>query len=305
MLREIIAISRENPNRLTAKALDRIPAWNLFSAYRSRLKLLLVQKIFYFIFKLRNRLKIINRHHVKDLMQRDDPFLVVANHSGSMDVIMHQAVHAHLNNLVYSFIDSFAFHNFTFPVLSTLLYFAEQIPRQGPGQKSVDRMVNRLIEGDNVLLFPEGTFNFGLVTQGFTGAARVAHGYFKKTGKMLQILPSCTIGMHEAYNPHHRHRRKLKKKKKQKRTRKRKRKKMHPLPPWVMVSRKNQQVKLKFGEPFTVSLPDEPVKADLKAATAKIMSRIASLWGQKKVRSNRKKQYIAKWYKMEGNKRIY
>lgn len=299
--RDLVTAARREASPLATKALGTVRGSSLFSLRHGRLRLLLAQKLIHLFFKLRNRLETRGIHHLRRLMARGEPFLVVANHAGNADVMMHQALHAHHDNLVFTFTDSGGMYRPDVPVLTTLLHFAEIIPRHGPGQKSVDRMVGRLARGDNVLLFPEGSFDFGLVMEGFTGVARVAREYLKRTGKLLWILPSCSIGMHEAYNPHVwwlRHIRKGKPvgKKKQKAA---------WLPRYAHVDRPHQKVIVKFGAPFTLRFSPDPTKQDYVDATSEVMHRIAGLWGQKRIRPSHSRARVIQANPATNNTRVY
>ena len=195
---------------------------------------------------------------------------------------MHQSVHAHMDHLVFSFINSGGFNLLEIPIAPTVLHFGELVPRHGTGQQCVDRMVGRLARGDHVLLFPEGSFNRGLVTEGYNGVSRVAHGYEQLTGKKLKILPVCTIGGHIAYPP-----------KGWSRRRRRKHRKLHhhhrkfPL----IKKRGGQKIIFKFGEPFTLEFSEEPSKDEHMANSMIAMHKIAGIWGQKKIYKNRSRIY--------------
>jgi len=300
MMRDVLAIWRQEANPLTRKALERLPKLHFFAAWHSRFKLLLVQKMIYWIFKLRNRLEVHGFEHVRREMENGGPFLLVVNHSGNLDVIMQQSIHAHHDNLVFTFINSEGFYIPEVPNLAVVLHYAEQIPRRGPGQKSVDRVVQRLVHGDRVLFFPEGSYDFGIVWDGFTGVARIAHGFWHRTGKKLRIVPACTIGMHEAYNPHvhHHHHRHNKHH-------------VHPVrasywfPKLALIRRPTQKVIVKFGPAFTVDVPETPTANDLKAATTTIMQTIAGLWGQKHLRPNLSHAWINNRVPIVDGKRVY
>ncbi|MHA1791644.1 MAG: lysophospholipid acyltransferase family protein [Promethearchaeota archaeon] len=284
MINKVLKIFRSKPNPLSRKALERIPRHNFFSASHNRFKILIFQKFIYMIFRLKNRLEVQDAKFLKNELLRSEPFLAVANHSCSLDVLLHQSIHAHFNNLTFSFISSEGFSSAKYPFISNLLYFAEQIPRYGTGSESVQRMIDRLKNGDDVLLFPEGTFNKGLVMEGFTGVARVIHGYWKQTGKKLRVLPACSIGGHEAYNPKAKFLKRMGIKR---------------------PSRRGQKIIVKFGEPFTVEMPEKPSKLELNQVTKHVMKKIAEIWGQKKIYPNWKRRNINKWIKTQGNARVY
>ncbi|MHA1680413.1 MAG: 1-acyl-sn-glycerol-3-phosphate acyltransferase [Promethearchaeota archaeon] len=288
MIRDLQKIARhKEANPLTRKALKRVPRFSFFSANRSRLRLLMFQKVIYWFFKVRNRLELRNTNFLREEMDRGEPLLLVANHSLGPDVMIHQGLHAHLDHLVFSFISSGGYNYRKIPVIPAVLHFSEQIPRYGTGEHCVDRMVNRLIHGDHVLLFPEGTYNMGLVMEGFTGVARVAYKFEQITGKKLRILPSCSIGGREAYDPHARYMRRVLNQKVKKRA--------------------GAKIIVKFGKPFTLDFPDGivPTKQDYRDATAIVMKRIGMIWGQKRIRTSLKRNRIHKWIKTTGNSRVY
>ncbi|MBD3185555.1 hypothetical protein GF325_01905 [Candidatus Bathyarchaeota archaeon] len=285
MTGEILKIARERANPLAQLALARVPRCSFFSTRRNRLRSLFAQKLIYWYFKLKNRLEIRERHYLYEILKKDSDLLVVANHSSTPDVMIHQATHAHLNHLVYSFISSGGFNYRHLPILPTILHFSEQIPRFGPGPKSVNRMVDRLLLGDHVLLFPEGTYNRGLVMEGFTGVARVAFHYQEKKGKPLLILPSCSIGGREAYNPHKKYMRRV----------------LHQ----KVESRPGQKIIIKFGEPFTLKFEETPSREDFREKTMEVMHHIAAIWGQKHVYPSRKRNNIDRWVNKQDGMRIY
>ncbi len=289
---------------LSAKVIGKLPPWHFLALHKSRVRLAIAEKLMYWIFKLRNRLEVRDAHHVHALKSKRKPFLVVVNHSGNLDVVMQQSILARHGVLAFTFINSDGFTQPYSSVLATLLYYSEQIPRYGTGKQSVNRMVGRLLRGDNVMLFPEGTYDFGLVMEGFTGVARVAQDYKARTGRDLPILPVCTIGMHEAYNPHVHWWRRMVHKRRFKRHH-HNRKRAFQLPSYANVDRPRQKVIVRYGAPFSIHVPEPPTKADLERATGDVMHAIAGIWGQKKLRPNHSKAYIGKNNPAVGNSRTY
>ena len=298
-MHDIREIYRQAANPLSKKALAKLSRFHFLSPRKNRIRLLFFQKFIYWCFKARNRLEIRGYEHVQREKMKGGPFIVVANHAGNMDVMMHQAIHAHHDTLVSSFINGEGFSSPQVPALSAVLYFAEAIPRRGLGQSSVDRVVKRLVAGDRVMYFPEGSFDFGLVMDGFTGIARIAHGYWQKTGKLLRIIPSCSIGMHDAYNPHMHHHR----------FRHRNHRHPHParyrLPKWAAAKRPGQKVIVNYGPAFTIDLPATPSVQELRDATTRIMQTIAGLWGQKRIRPNHAHNFINTRLPIVDGKRVY
>ncbi|MEX2682163.1 MAG: lysophospholipid acyltransferase family protein [Candidatus Sigynarchaeota archaeon] len=295
MIRDVFTIWRQQASPLSRKARVWLPRAHIFAARHNRFVTLLFQKFWYWFFKARNRLEVLGFEHVKNVVHAGGPFIIVANHSGTADVALQQAIQAHNDVITFAFINGDGFIDPVFPFISAMLYFAEYIPRMGTGKQSISRVVKRLVAGDRIVYFPEGSFDFGLVWRGYTGIARIALEYKKATGKPLRIVPACTIGMHEAYNPHvyhphhffrtrkhkanHRHRQDAEVAALRKR-------RLDSLPASARVRRPGQKLVVKFGPSFTSDIPDFPSSADLEAETDRIMLRVASLWGQKKLRPN-------------------
>ncbi|MFX0100223.1 MAG: 1-acyl-sn-glycerol-3-phosphate acyltransferase [Candidatus Hodarchaeota archaeon] len=294
MIHDIIKIFREKANPLTRKALEKAPRISFFSAKFNRFRILLALKIVYFFFRLKNRLEIQNKHILEKLRREEKDFLVIANHSCLLDVIIHQAVHIHINHMVFSFINSGGFNLLGIPIVPTVLHFSELVPRHGTGQHCVDRMVSRLARGDHVLLFPEGSYNRGLVTEGYNGVSRVAYGYEQLTGKKLKILPVCTIGGHIAYPPKGWYRRRWRRK-----HRKRHHHHHHRKFPLVK-ARGGQKMIFKFGEPFTLHFSENPSKDEHMKNSMVAMHEIAGIWGQKKIYKNQSRI----WRRMREKKPV-
>jgi len=98
------------------------------------------------------------------------PKIVVANHSSSTDSFVLPCIFPEkLHFLVQSEL-------FTLPVAGKLLAWADQIPVfNGRGQEALAAAREKLSQGKNIALFPEGTLNHGKGLQrGHTGAARLA-----------------------------------------------------------------------------------------------------------------------------------
>ncbi|NMC04035.1 MAG: hypothetical protein GYA24_02425 [Candidatus Lokiarchaeota archaeon] len=296
MMRDLLATWRQQANPLSRLALARLPSTNVFAIRHNRFVVVMFQKILYWIFKLRNRLDVNGFEHVQQEIDKGGPFVIVPNHSGTADVAMQQSILAHHDSIAFTFINGEGFIDREFPPIAAVLYFAEFIPRMGTGQQSIARTVRRLIAGDRVIFFPEGTFDFGLVWRGYTGIARIVHEYRQATGNPLRIVPSCAIGMHEAYNPHVRHHVHLFRRRKHKHDRAAiavwKKQRLKWLPAMAHVVRPGQQIKVKFGPAFTLDLPTNPNATDLEAATDRIMHEVASLWGQKHLRQNMTREWV-------------
>ncbi len=312
MSRDLLATWHQQANPLSRKALARLPATHFLAIRHNRFVTMLIQKFLYWFFKARNRLEVSGSEYVRRAIGAGEAFVVVANHSGNADVALQQSIQAHYGNLAFTFINGGGFVNQQFPSIAATLYFAEYMPRMGTGQQSVARVVDRLVTGDRILYFPEGTFDYGLVWRGYTGVARIALEYRKATGKVLWFVPSCAIGMHAAYNPHAPHRHRLLRRHKHKRKPgidseflAARRRRLKLLPVSAQVSRPGQKVKVKFGPAFTVSLSDNPSGVDLEAATDCIMLRVASLWGQKKLRPNVTRAWIQKVMPKIDGQRVY
>lgn len=302
MLRDLLAIWRERANPLSRKALARLPVTHIFARRHNRFVTLLFHKAMYWFFKARNRLAVLGFDHVQDVIDAGGPFMIVANHSGNADVALQQAIQAHHDNITFTFINGDGFIDQRLPSIAAALYFAEYIPRMGTGKQSIDRVIKRLVAGDRIVYFPEGSFDFGLVWRGYTGVTRIALGYRMVTGKPLRLVPACTIGMHEAYNPHtyhhhhylfrgHKHAFKRRHKHDADFIAARKRR-LGKLPATALIHRPGQKLVVKFGPAFTSDIPESSGGVDLEAATDSIMLRIASLWGQKRLCPNMARAWV-------------
>ncbi len=309
MMRDLLAIWRQQASPLSRRARARLPATHFFAVRHNRFVTMLFQKVLYWFFKARNRLEVLGFEHVRGVNDAGGPFMLVANHSGTADVALQQAIQAHHDNIAFTFINGGGFVEGQFPVVAAALHFAEYIPRMGTGKQSIERVVDRLVAGDRVVYFPEGSFDFGLIWRGYTGVARIAMEYQKETGKPLRIVPACTVGMHEAYNPHlyHHHHHFFRRHKHKHGTAfiaARKRRLGH-LPASAHIRRPGQKLRVKFGPAFTSDLPESPGAVDLEAATDAIMLRVASLWGQKRLRPNMSRAWIQSNLPLVGGRRVW
>ncbi|MHA1368680.1 MAG: 1-acyl-sn-glycerol-3-phosphate acyltransferase [Promethearchaeota archaeon] len=314
MTTNFFEVFKQKANPLTVLALQNVPACSLFHPKFNRAKLLVFYKGLYCFFRIYNLLEVRNAGYLTDALKKHEHLLLVANHSGFSDVLMNTAIHAHFNHMVFTFINGGGFNFMDRPLFPTLLHFSEMIPRYGTGQQCVDRMVNRLLRGDHVFLYPEGTYNFGFVSDAYTGVARVAYEYEKRTGKKLVILPSCAIGSHEAYNPHRywkkamKHRRKRKRAIRQKKRaesrddeamkqRVARRNRFQEMvntqigPVYYnftrrLIEREGRKIIVKFGKPFTLQFSSEPSGAEFKSKANEVMHEIARIWGQKRIYPN-------------------
>jgi len=98
------------------------------------------------------------------------PKIVVANHSSTTDsFVLPWIFPEKLHFLVQSEL-------FTLPVVGKLLALADQIPVfKGRGQEALAAAREKLSQGRNIALYPEGTLNHGKGLQrAHTGAARLA-----------------------------------------------------------------------------------------------------------------------------------
>jgi 1-acyl-sn-glycerol-3-phosphate acyltransferase len=280
MIHDLLAVWRSQASPLSRRALARLPATHVFAIRHNRFVTLLFQKIVYWVFKLRNRLEVIGFEHVQREIDAGGPFVVVANHSGTADVALQQSIQAHYDNIAFTFINGEGFIDKEFPPIAVALYFTEYIPRMGTGQQSIARTVRRLVAGDSVLFFPEGSFDY------------------KETGRKLRLVPSCAIGMHEAYNPHNHPIRRFFHGHKHKHKHDRaaitawQKQRLKWLPKIAHSRRPGQKVKVKFGPAFTVDVPVTHSAADIEAATDSTMLRVASLWGQKRLRPNMTHEWV-------------
>jgi len=195
------------------------------------------------------------------------------------------ATWAHLGFLSFVFTTEGSFDT-QYPLLPLISHFIEMIPRYGAGEASILRMVQRLKQGDIVNIFPAGTYpegkyaNSGLVTEGYSGATRVAYQYWKQTGKKLVIQPACSIGGNIAYPPRKEGLGAIKKR---------------------IV---NHKIIIKFGPPFTFDFTPNPSYEEIKQKTYELDMHIAAIWGQKKLIPN----YSKRWRQSEsgaGKTRVY
>jgi 1-acyl-sn-glycerol-3-phosphate acyltransferase len=223
---------------------------------------------YYAWFRVKNRVQLVNTNNIlpKQSYYKGEPFLIVENHNMEIDVICHYCCWAHLGYMTYVFTTEGSF-DITYPIVPILTHFAEMIPRWRSGESSVQRMVDRLMQGDIVNIFPEGTYpsgkyaNKGFVQEGFTGAVRVAYNYWKRTGKDLWIQPVASLGGNLAYPPKRR---------------------------WmvnVKVLRAGKII-IKYGKPFVLKFSKEPDHAEFNNRTHDLMMHIASELGQKKLVPN-------------------
>lgn len=226
-------------------------------------------KIIYWIgFKTMNRIELRDKTNIKPLQKSycGQPFLIIANHCASLDVIMHTSIWAHLGFFTQTFTSEYSFNtrHYYFPMLT---HFAEMIPRYGLGESSIRRMVNRLVLGDIVKLYPEGSYpsgkyiNSGFTQEPYTGSARVAYTYWKKTGKKLLIQPVASLGANLAYPPKTKH------------------VKSKPI--------RNHKIIVKFGKPFTVDFSENPDHEEFKQKSIEMQMHIAEIWGQRRLIQNK------------------
>lgn len=226
-----------------------------------------IYKIAYWgLFKPLNRIQLHGKENTKNLQ---GPFLIVENHIGHMDAIMHLTVWAHLNKITFPYV---WFGPYLPPIVYIPGMFAElniKSASQGRGKQEIQIMVDRLKSGDIINIFPEGTYPggvyrlSGLVQEGFTGAARIALEYEKQTGKKLTIMPVATKGTNIAYPP----------------IRKGKR---------VFAAK----IHVYFGKPFQLNFKSmEFDKDEIENHTSRIMREIADLIGQKRIIPN----YQRRW----------
>ncbi|MBN2151232.1 MAG: 1-acyl-sn-glycerol-3-phosphate acyltransferase [Candidatus Lokiarchaeota archaeon] len=314
MLRDLLDAWRQRASPLSLRARARLPAASIFAIRHNRFVTLLFHKAMYWFFKARNRLEVLGSGRLREAIRAGGPFMVVANHSGTADVALQQSILAHHDVISFAFINGEGFIARTFPVVAATLHFAEYIPRMGAGKQSVGRVVKRLVAGDRVVYFPEGSFDFGLVWHGYTGVARIALEYRKATGRPLRLVPACTIGMHEAYNPHtylrrrpfrrHNHGRKHGHKHDPEFIAAR-RKRLGYLPASAQIHRPRQKLVVKYGPAFASGVPDSPGSAGLEAATDAIMLRVASLWGQKRLRPNMSRAWIQRALPLVDGQRLW
>lgn len=221
----------------------------------------LFKTLVYGYFKVKNRLTIVGREHVP--AHGSGSFLIVENHVAHVDVVMHAALWARLGFPTFTFVSASSFSPAQ-PFYTAGVHFAEMIPRVGPGRQCVRRMVDRLVDGDVVNIFPAGTYpagefvNSGLVQEGFSGAVRVAHQYERRTRTPLRIVPTCSIGANRAYPP----------------------RRSGPREPAT-------KILVKIGAPFTLPVPDAPTYEDIREQARQVQLAIARLWGQRRLIPNR------------------
>lgn len=224
--------------------------------------------IYWIGFKVMNRIELRDKENIFPLQKGNEgkPFLIIVNHCAGLDVIMHTSIWAHLGFFTRTFTSEYSFDpkHYFFPMLT---HFIEMIPRYGPGESSIKRMVNCLIQGDVVKLYPEGSypsgkyFNSGFTQEPYTGSARVVYNYWKKTGEKLVIQPVGSLGANRAYPP------------------KTKRIKSRPI--------RNHKIIVKFGQPFTIDFSDNPSHEEFKQKAVEMQMHIAQIWGQKHLIPNR------------------
>jgi 1-acyl-sn-glycerol-3-phosphate acyltransferase len=265
--------------------------WHFFKfLINHKLQRVVVQLIYKFLywalFKVMNRIEIQDRNKVFALKKefKGQPFLIVENHCGGMDVLMNMTLWSHLGFLTFVFTNEGSFSPYH-PILTMTSHFAELVPRFGSGKSSINRIANRLQMGDIINIFPGGSYpsgkyvNSGFVQEGFSGAARVAYQYWKETGRKLIIQPSCAIGMNRAYPPRY----------------------------WKKDPKRilNHKVIVKFGEAFTLNFSNELQYSEIQEKTTEIQMKIASIWNQKKLFPNYSKEWLRKQGGGAGQPRKY
>jgi hypothetical protein len=67
----------------------------------------------------------------------------------------------------------------------------------------------------------------------------------------------------------------------------------------------SRQIVLKFGPAFTLDIPEQPTREDLKTATETVMRHIATIWGQKRVWSNTNFELVTGLTRTGDDGRIY
>jgi len=245
---------------------------------------LLFFKLLYFgLFKIMNRIEFLDQNLsvVGKKYIHKEPILIVQNHCGTRDVSLSMAVWAHFGLFCPALVTRESFE-ISRPYITMTNYFFEMIPLFGYGNNIIIHIVQRLINNQSIIIFPEGSFpsgkymNSGLVCEGYSGAARIAFEYWKKTGKKLRIQPTCTLGANVAYPPYP--------------------DKLKPI--------FNGKIFYKFGESFTLDFKDG-TKDEIDSKTNEIMMKIAAIWNQKHLLPNFNKQYRSQRYSRVGNSRKY
>ncbi len=124
--------------------------------------------------------------------------LIVANHTSWMDIVVFSAV-GHLSFVAKSEVA-------TWPLFSTLAklqetVFVERARRHATGQAR-DQIRDRLLAGDTLVLFPEGTSNDGNAVLNFKSAlmgaveARVDDGQGGQRAVRVQPVSTAYVGLH-------------------------------------------------------------------------------------------------------------
>jgi 1-acyl-sn-glycerol-3-phosphate acyltransferase len=239
--------------------------------------------IYWILFKIvyRLELKDVRNLYIKSKQYTGKPFLIVQNHCSSRDVIMLITIWAHLGKYSSVLVSTLAFNKKN--RLSTIFsHFLELIPHYGTGQNIVLNMTKRLLNGDLVAIFPEGSQphkefkNSGFVQEMYTGATRVAYCYWKLTGKNLIIQPSCSLGANNVFPPRN---------------------------PKEKI--KKTKIFLKFGEPFILEFSEQVEFNEIREKTREIAMNIAKIWGQKKLIPNYNFEGRKSYFKKSGKFRMY
>ena len=312
-------------NLSTEKFFSNYPSYHFFkflnNNYLHGYFILILFKIFYWCFKIFNRLELEGKENmiIKQKNYDGKAFLIVMNHASYNDVLMNYAIWGHLGYMTHTFTlkGSFSPKYRTVPML---IHFIEMVPMIGKGSANINRLVNTIITDKIVTIYPSGTYpagkyaNSGFVQEAFSGAARIAFNYWKKTGVDLLIQPICSLGANMAYPPRRLRRwKKFSKKQKLKENKRKSRKKITKktyLPKSsnkkkILKQQINHKIIFKFGKPFSLKFSDELTYREINEKKNEIQMKIANIWGQKRLITNYKKKWLSKSHDGKSKERKY